>query len=100
MSRYKLNEQAKHDLRRIYRHGFETFGERQADAYFHAFFRRFEQIAEQPFLYAAVDYIKAGYRRSVCGADSIYYRIVGGTVEIMRILGRQEAGEELDERSR
>ena len=30
------------------------------------------------------------YRRSVCGVDSIYYRIVGNTVEIMRILGQQD----------
>ena len=64
--------------------------------YYYAFVRHFDQIAEQPYLYAAVDYIKAGYRRRVCGADSIHYHIVDETVEIMRILGQQDAGEELD----
>ena len=70
MAGYKLNEAAKADLRRIYQRGYEEFGELQADEYFHAFFVRFVQIAEQPYLYPAVDHIKSGYRRSVCGVDS------------------------------
>ena len=48
------------------------------------------QIAEQPYLYQAVDYIRAGYRRSVYGTDSIYYRINGDIVEIMAILSHQD----------
>jgi toxin ParE1/3/4 len=40
-------------------------------------------------LYPATD-IREGYRRSVCGSESVYYRIVGETVEIMAIIGRQE----------
>jgi len=44
-------------------------------------------------LYQAVDDIRAGYRRSVCGIDSIYYRVDGDTVEIMNILGRQDTNE-------
>ena len=39
---------------------------------------------------AAVDDIRAGYRRSVCGADSIYYRVQGDTVEILAIVGQQD----------
>jgi len=58
-------------------------GEDQAEAYYNAFFDRFELLAEQPLLYPAVDSIRAGYRRSVCGVDSIYYRVQGGAVEIM-----------------
>ncbi len=41
-------------------------------------------------LYPAVDHIRVGYRRSVCGAHSIYYRIEGEGVEIIRIIGRQD----------
>jgi toxin ParE1/3/4 len=44
-------------------------------------------------LYPAVDDISEGYRRSVCGVDSIYYRIEGETVEIMAIIGRQDLEE-------
>jgi toxin ParE1/3/4 len=41
-------------------------------------------------LYPAVDYIREGYRRSVCGEDRTYYRIEGDMVEIMAILGGQD----------
>ncbi len=57
------------------------------------FFDRFEQLAKQPYLYQAIDYIREGYRHSVCGIDTIYYRVDGDSVEIMSILGRQDAGE-------
>ena len=84
MGNYRLAENAKEDLKRIYSRGLQEYGEGQADKDYNAFFDRFEQLAEQPLLYPAVDDIRAGYRRSVCGADSIYYRIDGETVEIWR----------------
>jgi toxin ParE1/3/4 len=93
MATYRLSEQAREDLRRIYRRGLREYGEAQADEYYSALFDRFEEIAEQPLLYPAVDDIREGYRRSVCGVDSIYYRIEGGTVEIMAIIGRQDVEE-------
>jgi len=93
MGTYRLSENAREDLRRIYRRGLREYGEAQADEYYNALFDRFEQIAEQPFLYPAVDDIREGYRRSVCGVDSIYYRIEGGMVEIMAIIGRQDLEE-------
>ncbi len=70
----------------------EQWGVAQADKYYYAFIMRFEQIAEQPYLYPAVDHIRKGYRHSICGVDTIYYRIVDNTVEIMSILGRQDSG--------
>jgi len=48
-------------------------------------------IAKDPFLFPSVDYIKKGYRRGVSGVDSIYYRINGDIIEIMAIIGRQDA---------
>lgn len=90
MANYRINEDAKADLQRIYRRGVLEFGEEQADRYFDALFERFDELAAQPYQYQAVDEIRSGYRRSVCGVDSIYYRIVDSTVEIMRILGQQD----------
>jgi toxin ParE1/3/4 len=95
MGIYRLTADAKADLRRIYYRGLEKWGEAQADLYYNAFFDRFEQIAEQPYMYQAVDHIRKGYRRNVCGVDSIYYRVVGNTIEIMNILGRQDTDEAL-----
>ncbi len=93
MGSYKLSEVAKADLRRIYRRGLREHGEAQADRYYNALFDRFEQLAQQPLLYQAVDDIREGYRRSVCGVDSIFYRVDGETVEIMAIIGHQNIGE-------
>jgi len=90
MVNYRLTEDAKEDLRRIYRYGVIKFGEAQADLYYDTMFNHFEQIADNPYLYQAVDPIRKGYRRSVCGVDSIFYRVVDDTVEIISILGRQD----------
>jgi len=90
MAKYRLSKAAKEDLRRIYTYGFKTWGEAAADEYYNALFDRFEEIALRPNLYPPVDPIRAGYRRSLCGVDSIYYRIENDAVEIMAILGSQD----------
>jgi len=87
---YRLSENAKADLIRIYRRGVREFGEDQAEKYFDGFFERFVILAEQPLVYPAVDDIRDGYRRSVYGADSIYYRVAGDNIEIMAIIGQQD----------
>ena len=86
---YKLSVDAKTDLKTIHKYGFFEFGEARADKYYAALFERFEQLAQQPRLYQAVDYIRAGYRCSVCGTHSIYYRITDSGIEIMGILRAQ-----------
>ncbi|WPY97644.1 type II toxin-antitoxin system RelE/ParE family toxin [Christiangramia sp. OXR-203] len=90
MSNYKLSNVAKEDLIRIHQFGVKRFGETQADKYFNRFFEYFNLIAEQPFSFESVDFINPGYRRCVCGSDSIYYRIENNIVEIMTIIGRQD----------
>jgi len=90
MANYRLSNEAKNDLIRIHHYGVDKFGIVQADKYFESFFECFEKIAQRPFSYESVDHIKKGYRRCVCGVDSIYYRIRNGIVEIMAIIGRQD----------
>jgi toxin ParE1/3/4 len=90
MVNYRLAPEAKADLERIWIYGLENWGLEAADKYYAAFFEHFKQVAEQPYLYPAAD-IREGYRRSVCGADSVYYRVVGEAVEIMAVIGRQQA---------
>jgi len=72
---------------RIYRYGVEKFGETQADKYFDSFFEHFDNITMHPFAFESVDYIKIGYRRCVCGSDSVFYRVIDEVVEIMAIIG-------------
>jgi toxin ParE1/3/4 len=90
MAKYRLSNEAKEDLIRIHHFGVEKFGVSQADKYFDTFFEYFDLIAERPYSFVSVDYIKKGYRRCVCGSDSIYYRLNNDIVEIMAIIGRQD----------
>jgi len=92
---YRLSNEAKADLARIYWHGVDRFGELKASQYLDALIRRFGEIGDSALAFPAVDHIRAGYRRSVCGVDSIYYRVNGEAVEIMRILGRQDLADSL-----
>lgn len=90
MADYRLSNIAKEDLIRIHHYGVRKFGISQADKYFNEFFDCFELIAENPFLFQSVDFIKPGYRRCVCGVDSIFFRLNDKIVEIMAIIGKQE----------
>ena len=90
MAKYRLSNEAKEDLIRIHHYGIEKFGISQADKYFNTFFEYFEIIAQRPNSFESVDHIKKGYRRCVCGSDSIYYRINSDIVEIIAIIGRQD----------
>lgn len=90
MAKYRLTNEAKGDLIRIHHYGVERFGMAQADKYFNSFFHCFDNIAQRPFSFESVDSIKKGYRRCVCGSDSIFYRINNNIVEIIAIIGRQD----------
>jgi toxin ParE1/3/4 len=90
MSKYRLTDEAKEDLRRIYEYGYEEFGEEQADEYFYSFFEAFLKIAESPLIYQSVDNIRSDYRRCPHRSDVIYYRINKSTIEIMAIIGGQD----------
>lgn len=90
MAKYKLSNTAKADLIRIHHYGVKKFGMAQADKYFNSFFKYFDIISQRPYSYESVDFIKTGYRRCVCGSDTVFYKINGDSVEIMAIVGRQD----------
>lgn len=90
MGSYKLSEEAKADLISVHRYGVRKHGETQADVYFWMIIERLEVLGDTPLLYQEVAEIREGYRRSVCGEHSIYYRLDGDDVEIMAILRSQD----------
>lgn len=90
MAEYRLSQSAKEDLIVIAQYGDEHFGVAQSSRYRDQLKQRFLILAEQPQLYPAVNHIRPGYRRSVCGVHSIYYRFDVQGVEIMRILKHQD----------
>lgn len=95
MAKYRISNTAKEDLIRIYQYGLDKYGEAQAEKYFDSFFKYFKIIAERPYSFESIDFIKPGYRRCVCGSDTIYYKINEDTVDIMTIIGRQDLDTQL-----
>lgn len=93
---YRLTNAARQDLAIIARYGDENFGTEQSDRYRDKLKRRFALTAEKPLLYPSVGYIREGYRRSVYGARSLYFRIEKDQVTIVRILKRQDLEEAMD----
>ncbi|WP_396637039.1 type II toxin-antitoxin system RelE/ParE family toxin [Maribacter sp. R77961] len=90
MTKYRLSNDAKDDLIRIHCYGAKKFGTQQADKYFETFFEYFDIIAKSPYSFESIEYIRKGYRRCVCGSDSIYYKVNNDTVDIMAIVGKQD----------
>lgn len=91
MIKYRLSNIAKEDLIEIHQYGLLKFGEKQADLYYNTLFEYFDIISKAPESFESVDFIKQGYRRCVCGSNSIYYTIDKefGIINIMTIVGRQ-----------
>ena len=90
MANYRLSLSAKEDLIRIHQFWVKKFGSKQADKYFYTFFEYFEIIAASPFAFEAMDFIRPGYRRGVCGSESIFYKVEEDMVSIMAIVGQQD----------
>ena len=90
MAEFRISNTAKEDLIRIHHYGVKNFGNTQADKYFDSFFEYFQIIAQRPFSFESVDFIKKGYRRCVCGSDSIFFKVNKDFVDIMTIIGRQD----------
>ncbi len=89
MANYRLSESADDDLARLYTYGVLNFGIEQTERYTKGLIEHFQQLANAPLLYQAVDDIRQGYRRSVYHAHSVYYRVDGHEIEIVRVLGRE-----------
>ena len=90
MASFRLAPNARDDLERIWLYGLEHWGVEQADHYIHELYARFEELAKHPLHYPAVDDIREGYRRSVLGTNTIYFRVSNSDVEVMAIIGNQD----------
>ena len=90
MASYRLSPNADADLKRIWFFGLEKWGATKADEYLIAMFQRFSILAENPYQSPKVDEVRYGYRRSVFGSDSIYFRLTEDYIEIMAIIGSQD----------
>lgn len=90
MAVYRLNAEAADDIERLFEFGIGRYGLEAAINYVDGLIRQLDELASHPLHYQAVDHIRKGYRRSVYGSHSIYFRVIGETVDVMRILGRED----------
>lgn len=90
MLSYRLSEDAKEDLIAIADYGDRTYGIEKSNDYRDKLKSHFRDLASFPLHHQAVSHIRKGYRRSVCGVHTIYYRIDDDHITIIRILGRQD----------
>lgn len=89
MPSYRLSKTAEADLIEIARYGDENHGVERSNQYRDQLKAHFELLAENAELFQAVDHIRPGYRRSVCGVHAIYYRMTKDGVEIMALIRGQ-----------
>jgi toxin ParE1/3/4 len=93
--RLKISRRAEQQLEKLYLDGISAWGVKQADDYYDRLIIHFGIICETPFIFTSVDSIRSGYRRSVFGKHSIYYRLSKDTVEVMGILKKQNPTKQL-----
>lgn len=90
MKGYRLTVAAQKDMDQLLDRGIDDYGVDAAVEYYDKIARRFIELAEQPRLYPEVNEIRVGYRRTVCGIHSIYYRADPEEIVIARISNKQD----------
>ena len=97
MKGYRLTVEAEYDLDGILDTGIDEHGLEAALSYYDNLERRFAELVENPLHYPAVDYVSVGYRRTVCGVHSVYYRVEKDEIVIVRVLKKQNPSSQLPE---
>ena len=98
MPSYSLNQEAEDDFERLFEYGIDNFGVAKAINYSKGMKNRFSEIAENPYHWQAVDYIRKNYRRSVYRNHSIFYLVENkNTVRIIRILNKENVQASFEE---
>ena len=87
----KIHKQAKaeDDLINIWLYTFEKWGINQADHYLDNLNEALNNIAANPDIGTACDYIKKGYRKLHTREHYIFYRYTKKTVHVFRVLGNE-----------
>ncbi len=87
MSAYRITNKAQSDLISIGRFTVNEWGLTKRDFYLKQLDTCFSQIAENPSLGMACDFIVSGYRKCPQGSHVIFYRQSSeGVIEIIRVL--------------
>lgn len=86
MSRYVLSPRAASDLNDIWDHTQAHWGDAQAERYIRDIQRVIEGAAADPRRGLPCDHIRTGYFKLSAGSHVIFYRLIGGELDVIRIL--------------
>lgn len=81
-----IRPKAQADLRGIWRYSFEQWGNAQADRYLRDLEREIRSLLEFPELGVSYEGVRAGYRGLHVHRHLVFYRIVLGRLEVVRVL--------------
>ena len=77
---------AKDDLKEIWRYTYENWGVQQADHYLYELDAAMQKLLVSPDLGRPRDALRAGYRSVHIGRHTVFYRVEGRSLEIVRVL--------------
>ncbi len=86
MSDFVLSPRAKADLGEIWDYTAEQWDGKQAERYTRLIAAAIQALASVPTRGKACDYIRKGYRKYPVGAHVIFYRVIEGGIDVVRIL--------------
>lgn len=86
MTHYVLRPRAQRDIEDIWDYSAATWSVAQAEVYVRQIQQCLETLATDPRLGRKCDEIRAGYRKYPAGLHVVFYRIVDGGIDIVRIL--------------
>lgn len=81
-----LSPRALDDLDDIWVFGAERWGPTQAERYLRQLNAAIETVSEDPRCGRPCDDIRPGYAKFKAGSHTLFFRLVGGEVEVVRIL--------------
>lgn len=90
MAAYKVSEEGKADIAKIYEYGIETFGLQQAQDYSMQLHDIFEKLAQNDSLGRDASEYKPFLKRFNFKEHSIFYMATDTHVFIVRILGQKQ----------
>ncbi|MCL2338982.1 MAG: type II toxin-antitoxin system RelE/ParE family toxin [Proteobacteria bacterium] len=83
---FKLTNAAYADLKNIALYTTETWGTAQRNVYLQMMDATFRELAISPKIGTNIDDVRKGYFKYPAGKHLIFYRVIAGGIEIVRIL--------------
>lgn len=85
----RIHALAESDLIGIWQYTFEQWGSAQADTYLDELSNGITQLADNPEIAAARDFVREGYRVLFVNSHAVYYTVTASAIHVIRVLHGQ-----------